>query len=657
MKRTRSERRGSKRRRIVASLVAVGSLATWLVAVGPSSLAASGDLDPTFSSDGVEATDLATFPDVPKAVASQSDGKIVVAGWGSNTNGDIALVRYETDGDLDPTFSGDGIQITDLGSDEIVNDVAIAPDGKIVVAGYRFPNDFLVARYTTDGTLDAGFDGDGAALTPIGSGDDIAYGVAVQSDGKIVAAGFSDNGTNDDFALVRYNTNGTLDSGFSGDGIVTTPIGSSDDVAADVAVRSDGKIVAAGKTNNGTNNDFALVRYTSVGAPDTTFDGDGIVTRSFGVLDDAALGVAVQSNGKTVAAGFSESAPGVDRVAVGRFTDAGAPDPTFDGDGRVVTTVSDQDGDDVANDVAVQPDGRIVVGGYTTLPLTSDDYLVIRYRTDGTLDPSFGGDGIVTSPLSAGFDRAEGVALQSDGKIVLAGVDGFSRFAVARYQGLSDVTPGLVRGTVWYLDWDGDGHTDKTFGFGQASDTKIAGDWNGDGTDSAGLVRGNIWYLDDGNDGHADRHFGFGRSTDHKVVGDWNGDGVDTVGVVRDGRWFLDNGFDGHADVVFDYGRHTDRPIVGDWNGDGTDTAGVTRGGSWFLDDANDGSGYDRSCSFGDQFDTAKIAGDWNGDAIAGVGVVRGNIFYLNDGCDSFYEHSIAFGRSTDAKVVGRWRG
>ena len=112
-----------------------------------------------------------------------------------------------------------------------------------------------------DGDLDTSFGSDGKVTTAIGSGGDYAESVAIQSDGKIVAAGFSYNGSNNDFALVRYNTDGTLDTSFDSDGKVTTAIGSSDEQALSVAIQSDGKIVVAGYSNNGSNDDFALVRY------------------------------------------------------------------------------------------------------------------------------------------------------------------------------------------------------------------------------------------------------------------------------------------------------------------------------------------------------------------------------------------------------------
>ena len=246
-----------------------------LITVGAHPVAAAdGDLDTTFDSDGKVTTAIGSGTDRAFSVAIQSDGKIVVAGLSNNgSNDDFALVRYNTDGTLDTNFDSDGKVTTAIGSgNEQALSVAIQSDGKIVAAG-RSSNgsndDFALVRYNTDGTLDTTFDSDGKVTTAIGSGTETAYSVAIQSDGKIVAAGFSFNGSNNDVALVRYNTDGTLDTNFDSDGKVTTDIGSYNDYARSVAIQSDGKIVVAGFSNNGSNDDFALVRYLGITSPAT----------------------------------------------------------------------------------------------------------------------------------------------------------------------------------------------------------------------------------------------------------------------------------------------------------------------------------------------------------------------------------------------------
>ena len=171
--------------------------------------------------------------------------------------------------------------------------VAVQSDGKILVAGTSYTGskyNFALARYNTNGALDTTFDGDGKLTTSISTGTDRAYSVAVQADGKILVAGES----NFDFGLVRYNTNGSLDTTFDGDGKLTTPIGSGYDFGRSVAVQADGKILVAGYGSNGSNNDFALVRYNRNGSLDTTFDGDGKLTTAIGAGQDIGYSVKVQ---------------------------------------------------------------------------------------------------------------------------------------------------------------------------------------------------------------------------------------------------------------------------------------------------------------------------------------------------------------------------
>jgi len=226
----------------------------------------SGSLDTSFSTDGKVTTAFGTSNDVATSVAIQSDGKIVAAGYSYNgANYDFALVRYNMDGSLDSTFGTGGKVTTAFGTgDDGAKSVAIQSDGKIVAAGYSDNGanyDFALVRYNTDGSLDSTFGTGGKVTTAVGTGTDNAKSVAIQSDGKIVAAGYSYNGANFDFALVRYNTDGSLDSTFGTGGKVTTAFGTSNDEAYSVAIQSDGKIVAAGSSNNGANYDFALVRY------------------------------------------------------------------------------------------------------------------------------------------------------------------------------------------------------------------------------------------------------------------------------------------------------------------------------------------------------------------------------------------------------------
>jgi uncharacterized delta-60 repeat protein len=404
------------------------------IAIAIPGSAAPGDLDPTFDGDGKVITQIAE-DDGARGVAIQADGKIVAAGSATASgNLDFALARYNTDGSLDTSFDGDGKVTTDFaaGADEALA-VAVQADGKIVAGGSAAISgvDFALTRYNTDGSLDPTFDGDGRVTTDYGFGSSQIRGLAVQADGKIVAAGYGSS-TAFDFFLARYLTNGSLDPTFGGgDGKVTfLGFGPNNHEAHSVAIQTDGKIVAAGCTNCSTSSsNFALVRLNPDGSLDGTFDGDGKATTDFAGNNDLARAVALQTDGKIVAAG---SASGGLVFALARYNADGSLDMGFDSDGKVTTNFASGD---QARDVAVQPDGKIVAAGLACgfcFP-AAGDFGLARYNADGSLDTTFSGDGKVTTDFGFANELAFATALQSDGKIVAAGVAG-GTFALARYK-------------------------------------------------------------------------------------------------------------------------------------------------------------------------------------------------------------------------------
>jgi len=292
-----------------------------------------GILDTTFNANGTKpgtvTTSVGNVKDYAQALRIQpSDNKIVVAGVSFNSVSrkyNFALVRYNTDGTLDKSgtpgtgFGATGIITTSIiGSiNDFAADLVIQPfDNKIIVTGQSNNDgdlDFALVRYNTDGTLDTGFGSGGIVTTPVGSGFDYAHALVIQpSDNKIVVTGSSASGIKYNFALVRYNTDGTLDksgtpgTGFGATGIITTPIGSGFDSAYAIGIDNDGKILAAGYSNNGSNFDFALVRYNTDGILDTGFGSGGIVTTPVGSNDDNAFALRIQpSDGSIVVAGRS----------------------------------------------------------------------------------------------------------------------------------------------------------------------------------------------------------------------------------------------------------------------------------------------------------------------------------------------------------------
>jgi uncharacterized delta-60 repeat protein len=340
-------------------------------------------------------------------------------------------------GDLDPGFGSGGKTTTDFGGSDGANSVALQPDGKIVVAGSRFTGtaDFAVARYGADGALDEGFGFGGRTLTDFDADDDGGQAVAVQPDGKIVVAGGSGTGATLDFALARYNGDGTLDSGFGVSGKVLTDFGAAE-ASNSIAIQADGKIVAAGQRDGssiGRDFDFVLARYTADGSLDPTFGVGGRVVADLGA-NDGILAIRLQADGKIVAVGGSGADNAFDFV-VARYTAGGALDTSFGSGGA---TRTDFGGRDVARSVALQPDGKIVAAGDTRNPATGDfNFALARYNADGTLDTTFGSAGRVVTDFDADSREAFSVALQEDGRIVLAGwtaTSGDGDFALVRYE-------------------------------------------------------------------------------------------------------------------------------------------------------------------------------------------------------------------------------
>jgi uncharacterized delta-60 repeat protein len=336
---------------------------------------ADGTLDTGFSGDGKLTTDFGASYDTGYSVAMQSDGKILLAG---NNGADFALARYNADGSLDTSFSGDGKVTADFGNFDKGYSAIVQADGKILVAGdttdWGSLYDFALARYNADGTLDTGFGGgDGMVTSGLGGGD-YARSITLQADGKILVAGFDDNG----FMLVRYNADGTLDTGFDADGLAATSFGSGDQ-GNSVAVQADGKILVAGYSGS----DFALARYNSDGSLDTTFSGDGMATADFGSFD-AGYSVTVDANGKILVSGDAHNGTDSD-LALARFNADGTLDTTFSGDGLLVT---DLGANEYGKSVSVQADGSILAGGHTS-DGTSDAFVLVRYNADGTLDTRF----------------------------------------------------------------------------------------------------------------------------------------------------------------------------------------------------------------------------------------------------------------------------
>jgi len=377
--------------------------------------------------------------------------------------------------DLDLTFDNDGKVTTDFsGGIDLGRSVAIQQDRKIIVVG-RMTNsgnaDFAVARYNVDGSLDLGFGIGGKVNTDFDLGDDEAFAVVLQFDGKIVVAGssFSNSGTYD-FALARYNFDGALDLSFGNGGKVVTDFAGDSDEARAVAIQSDGKIVAAGNMFNSTTaTDFAVARYNPDGSLDTSFGLNGKVNTDFFSSDeDEAFAVVIRSDEKIILAGKRFNGDDTD-FAIARYNPDGSLDNSFSNDGQVITDINGHD--DEALGVALQTDGKIVVvGGNDSTGNRLYDFVIARYTDDGHLDNSFSFDGIVTTDFATDFDEAAAVTIQLDGKIIAAGVSNVGtvgNFALARYE-----ADGTLDGSFGRIVTDFGG-SDAALGVALQADGKI----------------------------------------------------------------------------------------------------------------------------------------------------------------------------------------
>ncbi len=398
--------------------------------------ASAGTLDATFNPAGTPPgsvfTQVGTSDSAIRGIAIQTDGKIVATGYGSTGTSEFALARYNTNGTLDLSFGVGGTVTTPMGSTQGTA-VVIQPNGKIVVAGFDSNASlFMVARFNTDGSLDTSFNGSGINITPLGDSDSVATTVALQPDGRIVAAGYATVGGVQQFVVARYTAAGVLDTSFNGVGYTLTPVGTTSSQAFGVALQSDGKIVVSGQALDGSNQEVAVARYTTVGVLDAAFGVGGIQKTSVGT-NDSGNAIAIQPDGNIVVAGTA-TIGGTQEFLVQRYTTAGVLDATFGTAGSVTTPIGDFA---AAYAVAIQQNGKIVAAGYGPF----SDFALARYTADGVLDPSFNTTGTVSTPLSTQA-QAAAMALQSDGKIVVGGFANVpNEFALARYFGDTIIPP------------------------------------------------------------------------------------------------------------------------------------------------------------------------------------------------------------------------
>ncbi|HEX8287321.1 MAG TPA: hypothetical protein VF556_04965 [Pyrinomonadaceae bacterium] len=626
---------------------------------------------------------------------------------------------------LDPSFDGDGKVTTQIGSSGSKgNDAVLQPDGKIVVVGStspdgNFPGSYQIAvvRYNADGSLDTSFDGDGKLTTrPVSDKVSEAHAVALQSDGKIVVVG--QVGTTESFGspdavVLRYNSNGSLDNSFDGDGIKTInfDVQFSTDVFSDVVIQPDGKIVVAGSTigsgcygsvltrfesdgsfdaNFGAggyrcatlivsfllpklalqtdgkllvlNNPYnSLLRYNSNGTLDETFGSGGIVANASG------NSILVQPDGKIIIVNTISQV----NIVVWRYNANGALDTTFGANGTSKIVFTNEEGNiDQYVDAALQSDGKIVVGGSIKLTTNSDsDFALARLNTDGSTDNLFGFNGRLTTDVN-GRDIGHSVLIQPDGKILLVGesrsgsTSNSSTFTLARY-----VPQSASKTCRPVSDFNGDGKSDLAIyddlgtwrvifsdfesgvskEWGLSSDHIVPADYNGDCRTDFAVYRNGTWYVS--LTGGNQIYYQFGLAGDIPVPADYDGDDLADPAVYRNGTWYVLGTRNGFYAVKF--GLATDKPVPGDFDGDGMEDFAVYRDGTWYFLQTTAGFAVRQ---FGLPTDKPTI-GDYDGDSKSDVAVYRPSdgTWYMLGSTRGF--STVRWGIETDTPIPADYDG
>jgi uncharacterized delta-60 repeat protein len=406
----------------------------------------SGSLDLSFGGTGFFTTAITEYENGGRAVVIQQDGKIVVGGFaGNGTNTDFAVVRYNPDGSLDDSFGSDGMVTTDISGNDYAFTITLLSAGRILAGGYATPGanqDFALACYNSDGTLYSSFGTGGIVTNPMGNANDQIWSLAVQSDGKIMAGGVASSGFNLNLALARYTATGALDNTYASGGKIISSFGYATNQVCTILIQSGNKTVVTGYgfTPPPSGVHCAMARYTEAGVLDASFGNNGIATAQYNSPYTFSYGLAATLGPDESIYQVGTGGQGGNWLNFGimKFTPSGVLDNTFGVGGKVITAFADAVGAE-AESVAVQEDDKIVVAGeLNTGTESGQDFALVRYNTNGSLDDTFGDNGIVTTPVGDFADYGFSTAIQDNGAIVLAGFSNngtHNDLAIARYRG------------------------------------------------------------------------------------------------------------------------------------------------------------------------------------------------------------------------------
>ena len=399
-----------------------------------------GDLDKTFCNNGKVSVGIGGYFDVAQEVALQSDGKIVVAGYGRESASSfkgLSIARYLHDGNIDYDFGNLGViqKQTNTMEGEL-HSIAIQKDDKIIAVGYSISSasnneDITLVRFNSNGYLDKSFGNNGLVVTEITNQKELGEFVAIQPDGKIVVVGTTQHNPSPDIVLARYDEYGQPDFYFGDGGIVITDINSGPDIGKSLVIQRDGKIIVAGLTYNNDKFFMTLLQYNSDGNLDPTFGKNGIALTDINSRV-GKLGLALQNDGKIILVGPSE-VESSHHFTVIRFNNDGVVDKSFGNNGITKTTIGNFS---EAEAVALDSHGNIVVAGTTESGTTA--FVVAMYNPMGILETSFGSDGIaVVSFSDNSIDRAHSVIIDNNGNIIVAGetTSDYTTFGIIRLIG------------------------------------------------------------------------------------------------------------------------------------------------------------------------------------------------------------------------------